>query len=689
MSAERTPRAGQARPGGPPMMMGRGGPGGMMRGPAEKPKNFRKTMRALIAYLRPYWAAIAVVLVFAIASTGFTIVSPKILGHITNKVVTGYTQQRVYDQVHAKLPAGATIPPGTTGAQVLASLTSEQLAQIPQSQQNAIRTMDLSQRPAIDFSGILRLVQLLVGLFLVSAALGYVQAWIMAGVAQEVTFNLRRDIARKMDRLPLGYFDARTHGDVLSRITNDVDTVSQTLNQSLTQLVTSVTMIAGILVMMLSISWQMTLVAILVLPISFGGIRLIIGKSQGYFVSQQRTLARINGHVEEMFSGHNVMKAFGGEARSIATFRGMNDELYDSAWKSQFLSGLMFPIMMFVSNLGYVAVAVLGGWLAIQGKINIGDIQAFIQYTSQFTQPVTQTANVANVLQSTAAAAERVFEFLAESEETPEVASPVVLERVRGEVEFDHVVFGYTPDKTVINGLTAHVMPGQRVAIVGPTGAGKTTLVNLLMRFYDPTAGEIRIDGVLTTAMRRGDVRRLFGMVLQDSWLFQGSIEANIAYCKTEASHDEVVTAAEAAHADHFVRSLPGSYAMELNEEADNVSQGEKQLLTIARAMLADAPMLILDEATSSVDTRTEALIQEAMERLMKGRTSFVIAHRLSTIRNADLILVMRDGNVVEQGTHLDLLARGGFYAELYNSQFAGSALAPEAEPSVLAGAEI
>jgi ATP-binding cassette subfamily B multidrug efflux pump len=656
-------------------MFGRGGgPGAMMRGPAEKPKNFRRTMRALLSYLRPHWTALAIVLVFAVASTAFIIVSPKILGHITNKVVDGYTQDRVYDQIIARLPVGTSIPAGTTGAQILARLPPGVLATIPASQQNAVSTMDLSHRPGIDFAGIERLVELLIGLYLLSALLGYVQAWIMTGISQQVTFKLRQDIARKIDRLPLGYFDSRTHGDVLSRVTNDVDTVSQTLNQSLTQIVTSVTTIIGILIMMLSISWEMTLVAIIVLPISFGCIRVIIGKSQAYFVRQQATLGRINGHVEEMFSGHNVMKAFGGEAQSIRSFRKLNDDLYDSAWKSQFLSGLMFPIMIFVGNLGYVAVAVLGGWLATQGKVNIGDIQAFIQYTGQFTQPVTQTANVANVLQSTAAAAERVFEFLAEPEESADQAVSVTLDRVRGEVELDHVVFGYAPDKTVIKGLSAHIEPGQRVAIVGPTGAGKTTLVNLLMRFYDPDEGEIRIDGVPIRSMRRSDVRKLFGMVLQDSWLFQGPIEENIAYGKPDATHDEIVAAAEAAHADHFVRSLPGSYQMELNEEADNVSQGEKQLLTIARAMLADAPMLILDEATSSVDTRTEGLIQEAMERLLKGRTSFVIAHRLSTIRNADLILVMRDGNVVEQGTHLKLLAQNGFYASLYNSQFAAAA---------------
>jgi ATP-binding cassette subfamily B multidrug efflux pump len=660
----------------PPMGIGRGGPHGMMAGPVEKPKDFRRTMRRLAVYLRPFWASIALVLVFAIASTVFAIVGPRILGNITNTIVSGYTQQRAYDRFLASLPPGTHIPPGTTGADLLAGLPPDILAKIPASQRSAIAAMDLSHRPGIDFGGILRRIEILVALYLVSAVLGYVQAWIMTGVAQRVSFDLRQGISRKIDRLPLRYFDTRTHGDVLSRVTNDVDTVSQTLNQSLSQIVTSVTTIAGILVMMLSISWEMTVVALLILPLSFFFIRLIIGQSQRYFVQQQASLGQLNGHVEEMFSGHTVMKAFGGERRSVAAFHEINGRLYESAWKSQFLSGLMMPIMLFVGNLGYVAAAVLGGWLAIQGRVRIGDIQAFIQYLGQFTQPVTQTANVANVLQSTAAAAERVFEFLDEADEPADPATPARLTDVRGEVEFDHVVFGYDPEKTIIKDFSAHIAPGQRVAIVGPTGAGKTTIVNLLMRFYDPNQGEIRIDGVSTRDMTRADVRRLFGMVLQDTWLFNGTIEANIAYGRMDATPAAIQAAAEAAHADHFIRALPGGYQMVLNEEADNVSAGEKQLLTIARAMLAGAPMLILDEATSSVDTRTEALIQAATERLMAGRTSFVIAHRLSTIRNADLILVMRDGNIVEQGTHEELLARQGFYADLYNSQFALPAVA-------------
>ncbi len=675
MSSQRP--SGQSNGAARPTFFGRG-PVAMMGSPVEKPKNFRRTIQRLVSYLRPFWFTLILVLIFAIASTIFAILSPRILGNITNTIVSGYTQERVYDQVKDRLPAGTEIPPGTTGAELLANLPPAVLHQIPESEQADIAKMDLSQRPGIDFASIRKSIELLIGLFLFSALFNYVQAWLMAGVSQQVTFDLRRGISEKIDRLPLRYFDTRTHGEVLSRVTNDVETVNQTLNQSLTQIVTSVTTIIGILIMMILISWKLTIVALLVLPLSFFFMRLIIGRSQGYFVQQQISLGQINGHVEEMFSGHTIMKAFGGEKQSIDTFRGLNARLYDSAWKSQFLSGLMMPIMFFVGNLGYVAVAVFGGWLAIQGQVRIGDIQAFIQYMNQFTQPITQTANVANVLQSTAAAAERVFEFLDEEEERADLAVPMRLDEVRGEVEFDHVVFGYDPERTIIKDFSAHVSPGQRVAIVGPTGAGKTTMVNLLMRFYDPNQGEIRIDGVSTREMTRADVRRLFGMVLQDTWLFTGTIEDNIAYGSDNATAEAVRAAAEAAHADHFIRALPGGYLLELNEEADNVSAGEKQLLTIARAMLGNAPMLILDEATSSVDTRTEAVIQQAMDRLMMGRTSFVIAHRLSTIRNADLILVMRDGNIVEQGKHDDLLARDGFYAELYNSQFTGPALVDE-----------
>lgn len=659
----------QNRPQSRPMGFGRGGGMGMVAGPVEKPQNFKKTMRQLLSYLRPFWVRIILVLFFAIISTAFAIASPKILGNVTNEVVNGFVSEQFYDHIIHSVPGGH-LPPGTTGKQFLDKLPSSVRQKIPAAQQSSIESLDLSHRPEIDYGAIVQLIELLVGLYILSAALSYLQAWVMAGVSQQVSFDLRRDISLKIGRLPLRYFDTRTHGEVLSRVTNDVDTVSRTLNQSLSQIVTSVTTIIGILVMMLTISWQMTLVALLVLPVSMVFIRLIVGRSQGYFMQLQTQLGHMNGHVEEMFSGHTIMKAFNGQKASVGKFHRINEELYDSAWRSQFLSGLLMPIMMFVSNLGYVAVSVLGGWLAIQGRVNIGDIQAFIQYMSQFTRPISQTANIANVLQSTAAAAERVFIFLAEEEEPAEENKPATLSNIKGAVTFDHVQFGYQPDQTIIHDFNATIKPGWRVAIVGPTGAGKTTLVNLLMRFYDPQNGRILIDGVDTMSVQRSGVRKLFGMVLQDTWLFHGSINDNIAYGQPKASHGEVVEAAKSAHADHFIKALPGSYHMELNEEADNISQGEKQLLTIARVMLADAPMLILDEATSSVDTRTEALIQAAMERLMKDRTCFIIAHRLSMIRDADLILVMRDGSIVEQGKHEELLDKNGFYASLYNSQF-------------------
>ncbi len=667
MSSSRSSSQQQMR--GPSLIGPRGGPP-PVGPPVEKAKDFKGTIKRLLAFLRPFWTQMIVVLIFAIASTVFAIVSPRILGDVTNMVVGGYSQGRLYDRVQEELPDGMEIPPGTTGADLLERATPEQLEGIPEAQRAAIADMDLSQRHGIDFDAIRRKIELLVILFLVSALFGYIQAWIMAGISQHVTYDLREAISAKIDRLPLRYFDSRTHGDVLSHVTNDVETISQTLNQSLMQIVTSVTMLIGILFMMISISWQMTMVAVLIVPVSLLLIRVITKRSQPYFIQQQASLGRLNGHVEEMLSGHTVIKAFGAESRSIATFRAINDTLHGSAWRSQFLSGLMFPVMMFVGNLGYVGVAVMGGWLAVQGQLRIGDIQAFLQYLNQFNQPIVQTASIANIMQSTAAAAERVFEFLDEEEEIPDPVAPVVPGAIEGAVDFDHVVFGYLPGQTIIRDFSTHVEPGQRVAIVGPTGAGKTTMVNLLMRFYDPDSGEIRIDGASTGAMRRADVRRQFGMVLQDSWLFNGTIEENIAYGREGATHEEVRDAAIAAHADHFIRSLPGGYSLVLNEEADNISAGEKQLLTIARAMLADAPMLIFDEATSSVDTRTEALIQAGMSRFMEGRTSFVIAHRLSTIRNADLILVMKDGNIIEQGTHEELMSQNGFYADLYSSQF-------------------
>ena len=649
-----------------------GGPMGNM-GAGEKAKNFRGTMKKLVCYLAAFRWRLLAVAVLAVGSTIFAIVSPKILGEATNQIVKDYVSIKAYDTITKKLPVSTKLPIGTTGGDILNRLPnkSEVEGKIPAGQLDAIRALDMTKRPAFHFDAIGQIVLWLVGLYLLSATLRYLESWIMTSVTQKVTFQMRRDISLKINRLPLSYFDKQTYGEVLSCVTNDVDTISQTLNQSLSQIVSAVVMIAGIVAMMLSISWQMTVVALLVLPVSMGFVLLIAKKSQVQFTRQQTELGELNGHIEEMYAGHQVMRVFNGQAWSLAKFTAINNQLHVSAWKSQFLSGLMWPIMNFVGNLGYVGVAVLGGWLAINGRLQVGDIQAFIQYMRQFNQPIEQTANIANVLQSTAAAAERVFEFIDEPEETREGRDLVKLEKVKGGVEFDNVTFGYNPDEPVIKSLSARVKPGQRVAIVGPTGAGKTTLVNLLMRFYEIDSGAIRIDGVDIRQMKRSDVRQMFGMVLQDTWLFSGTIRDNLRYGRPDASDDELIATAKEAHVDHFVRSLPGGYDMVLDEEATNISQGEKQLLTIARAMLAKTPMLILDEATSSVDTRTEVLIQQAMDRLMKGKTSFVIAHRLSTIRDADLILVVKDGNIIEQGTHQALLDQHGFYAELYNSQFA------------------
>lgn len=646
------------------------GPGSHMMGGMDKAKDFKTTMKKLVNYLKSYWISIIIVLVFAIGSTIFAIVTPKILGRMTNQVVSDYINMKVFDEVTAKMPPGTPIPAGTTGAQILAQMPKAMLDKISPEQQDKIKNLDLSHRPAIDFDKIIRIAYELLILYAASSIFSYIQGWIMTNISQRITYRFRRDISEKINRLPLAYFDKQTYGEVLSRVTNDVDTVGQTLNQGLTQLVTSVTMIIGILIMMLTISWNLTLVAVVTVPLSMILMMTIIKKSQHYFKEQQDTLGHLNGHVEEMYAGHSVMRVMGGEGRSVKKFQEINNRLYGSAWKSQFLSGLMFPIMNFIGNLGFVGVSVIGGWLAIKGRLQIGDIQAFIQYVNQFNQPIAQTAQIANVLQSTAAAAERVFEFLEEKEESLDPNEFKTLSEVKGQITFDKVVFGYTPDKTIIKGFNAEIKPGQKVAIVGPTGAGKTTMVNLLMRFYEINSGSIKVDGIDIRDMKRSDVRKLFGMVLQDTWLFNGTIKDNIAYGKLSASQDQIEAAAKHAHADHFIHAHPHGYDMELNEEADNISQGEKQLLTIARAMLADTPMLILDEATSSVDTRTEILIQKAMERLMAGKTSFVIAHRLSTIREADLILVMRDGNIVEQGKHQELLNKKGFYASIYNSQF-------------------
>lgn len=589
----------------------------------ERAKDFKGTLRQLLRAMSRYKLSMAVVVLFAILSTIFNIAGPKILAQATTALATGWV---------AKLR-------GTGG---------------------------------IDFVFIGRILLILLGLYLLSSAFSFIQSWLMSGLSQKVCYDFRRQISEKINRLPLAYFEKRTVGEVLSRITNDVDTLGQSLNQSITQFITSVTTMIGVLIMMLSISPQMTLIALLILPVSLVLVFIVVHFSQRFFKAQQATLGVVNGQVEEVYSGHNVIKAFNREQAVLDEFNAANDQLYASAWKSQFLSGLMMPIMNFVGNLGYVAVAIVGSIFAAGGIITIGDIQAFIQYVKNFTQPIQQLSQVSNMLQSMAAAAERVFEFLAEEEEdqTADPARRADPATIDGQVTFDHVKFGYTPEKTIIHNFSCTVQPGQKVAIVGPTGAGKTTMVKLLMRFYDVDSGSITLNGHDVRDFDRTALREGFGMVLQDTWLFQGTIMENIRYGRLDATDEEVVAAAKAAGADHFIRTLPGGYQMELNEDASNVSQGQKQLLTIARTILADNRILVLDEATSSVDTRTEQRIQTAMDRLMQGRTSFIIAHRLSTIRNADLILVMRDGDIVEQGTHDELMEAGGFYADLYNSQF-------------------
>lgn len=603
-----------------PGRMGRGhGHGGMM--PGEKAKNFKGTISKLIRYMGRYKLLLLVVLIFAVASTAFGIAGPKILGQATTELFNGLVAK-------------------------------------------------VSGTGQIDFGKIGRILLFLICVYGFSALCSFVQGFIMTGVTQKICFRFREDISSKINRMPMKYFESRTVGEVLSRITNDVDTLGQGLNQSVTQLITSVTTLLGILIMMLSISPVMTLIALVILPVSGILIGIVVKFSQKYFVAQQKYLGEINGQVEEVFSGHNIVKAFNKEEDMLEVFQGTNGKLFQSAWKSQFLSGMMQPIMGFVGNLGYVAVAVVGGMLAVRGSIQVGEIQSFIQYVRQFTQPIAQVAQVSNMLQSTAAAAERVFEFLGEEEEDLTAEHPVKLQKMEGRVAFEHVQFGYQPDQVIIHDFNCQVKPGQMVAIVGPTGAGKTTMVKLLMRFYDVNAGSIQVDGHDLREFNRSELRENFGMVLQDTWLFKGTIMENIRYGRLEATDEEVIAAAKAAHAHHFISTLPGGYEMELNEDASNVSQGQKQLLTIARAILADNPILILDEATSSVDTRTEERIQRAMNNLMKGRTSFVIAHRLSTIKDADVILVMKDGDIIEQGNHQELLAQNGFYAELYNSQF-------------------
>lgn len=601
-----------------------GGPPGMGRGMAsgEKAKNFKSTMITLSKYMFEFKAQVLVVIIFAIFSAIFSIVGPKILGKATTKLFEGLIAYY-------------------SGTNLLT-----------------------------DFKYIRNCILLLVVLYIISAIFSYAQAYIMSGVSMKVTYRFRKDISEKINRMPLKYFDSRTHGEVLSRITNDVDTLSQTLNQSLTQLITSAVTVVGILIMMLSISPTLTLVAVLTLPLSMGLIMLVVKKSQKYFKTQQEYIGHMNGHIEEIYSGHNVVQVFNGEEEAILKFKGLNEELYDSAWKSQFLSGMMMPIMTFVGNIGYVLVCILGGYLAVKKTIEVGDVQAFIQYMRSFNQPIAQLANISNTLQSTAAAAERVFEFLDEEEETLQTENPIILDKVIGNVEFKNVHFGYNEDKIIINDFSSKIQSGQKVAIVGPTGGGKSTIIKLLMRFYDINSGSILIDGYDINDFTRNDLRSMFGMVLQDTWLYNASILDNIKYGNFDATHEQILEASKAAHCDEFIRALPDGYDLILNEEASNISQGQKQLLTIARTILSNPKILILDEATSSVDTRTEVLIQKAMDHLMSNRTSFVIAHRLSTIRNADVILVLKDGDIIEQGNHDTLLKANGFYAGLYNSQF-------------------
>lgn len=612
-------------PGGPGKGPGMGGPGGFGM-PVQKAKNFKGTLFRLMAYLKPHQMKLLMVLLTAILSTVFSIVSPKIMGQAMTELAEGF---------FGKQNGG----------------------------------------PGIDFDAINQILLVLVVLYIISSAFSYIQQYLMAGVAQKTVYDLRKQVNAKFNKLPLKYFDSKSNGEILSRVVNDVDNIANTLQQSLTQLITSVITLVGIIVMMLTISPLMTLIVFLTIPASLAATAVIAKRSQKYFVKQQAELGRLNGHVEEMYTGHKIVKAFGRENESIEKFNEMNDQLYDSGWRAQFISGIIMPIMSFIGNIGYVFVSIVGGILVTRRAIEVGDILAFIQYTRQFTWPITQLATISNVIQSTIASAERVFELLDEEEEVPEANAAKTITRPDGSVKFDHVKFGYTPDKTLIENMNIDVKPGQTVAIVGPTGAGKTTLVNLLMRFYELNDGKITIDGVNITDLKRSNLRGMFGMVLQDTWLFNGTIRDNIAYGREGATEEDVVNAAKAAHADHFIRTLPDGYDTILNEEASNISQGQKQLLTIARAILADPSILILDEATSSVDTRTEVYIQKAMGHLMEGRTSFVIAHRLSTIRDADLILVMNQGSIIEQGTHEELIEQGGFYADLYNSQFTGKAI--------------
>ena len=647
MSQDRRPE--RPNSGGP---MGRGSWGAMGM-PTEKAKDFKGTLKRLLDYFVPEMFLLIVVVVAAIVSTVFSIVGPKILGLATTKLFDGLLAKfQAYGKIQGILHA-EKLHPGLH--------------------------LPLPTVPSVDFGYIGDVLLILLGLYLISALFGYLQQYVMAGVAQRTVYRMRREVDEKLSRLPLKYFDSRTHGEILSRAVNDMDNISTTLQQNLTQFIISLVTFIGVLVMMVTISWVLSLIILVTLPLSLVCTVGIAKRSQNYFRGQQRALGDLNGHVEEMFSGHKIVKAFGHEEQSLATFDDLNEKLYGHAWRAQFVSGMIMPLMRFVGNIGYVFVAVVGGIMVANGSLDIGNMQAFIQYAQQFTQPIIQLANIINVIQSTMASAERIFELLDEQEEIPDAIDAQVIEAPQGAVQFQNVRFGYNEDAILMENMNINVQPGQMIAIVGPTGAGKTTLVNLLMRFYEVNDGAILVDGINITDLKRGELRRTFGMVLQDTWLFNGTIRDNIAYGYDGATEEEIVRASQMAHADHFIRTLPESYQTVLNEDATNISQGQKQLLTIARAFLADPEILILDEATSSVDTRTELLIQRAMAELMRGRTSFVIAHRLSTIRDADLILVMNHGTIIEKGTHTELLAKNGFYADLYNSQFTGRVLEEEA----------
>ncbi|HEY8803711.1 MAG TPA: ABC transporter ATP-binding protein [Clostridium sp.] len=651
--------------------MGRsGGPMGSFAGPVVKAKDFKGTLKRLLSYLKPQRTNFILVFIFAIISTVFTIVGPKISGWAITRLFEGIMNKFGLVQLHLAQSKIAAL----VQANPAAAKSPKVIAGLAQIKAATSKIMNVNGG-MIDFTYIKNIILLLLGLYLVSTVFGFLQQYIMAGVAQKTVYNMRREVEEKLSRLPLKFFDAKTHGEILSRVTNDVDNISTTLQQSLTQLITSIVTIIGIIIMMLTISPLMTLVVILTLPLYIVVTAFVAKRSQKYFAAQQKEIGQLNGHVEEMYTGHKIVKSFGHEKDSIEEFRNINDRLYNAGWKAQFISGIIMPMMRFVSNIGYVVVCVVGGLLATQGKITIGDIQAFIQYSNQFTQPIVQTANIANIIQSTVASAERIFELLDEVEEIAETKDTKVIEFPKGEVKFENVDFSYKSEEPLITNMNIDVKRGHTIAIVGPTGAGKTTLVNLLMRFYEIDAGKITVDGVDIRDIKRGELRNMFGMVLQDTWLFNGTIMKNIAYGKEGATDEEVMKAARAAHAHHFIKTLPDGYNTILNEEASNISQGQKQLLTIARAILANPTIMILDEATSSVDSRTEVYIQRAMTELMQNRTSFVIAHRLSTIRDAELILVMNKGSIIEMGNHNELLAQNGFYADLYNSQFSGANL--------------